>query len=184
MNKQTLGIVIAVVIVVLIAAYFTFRGMHSRNAEHMSSSQMTMETGKHPTVQAPDFSLPTLDGETVTLSQFKGKPVVLNFFATWCPACKGEIPGFVNIYNRYKDKGLVMLGISLDTNPRDALPPFIKENGIPYPIVIGNREVMEKYGGIQSIPTTFFVDKTGQITNVHIGYLDENALEEAVKELL
>ncbi|RMG58626.1 MAG: TlpA family protein disulfide reductase [Deltaproteobacteria bacterium] len=181
MNKKLLG---AVLVAVLIAfgGYFLFSRLHSSKMKEMVPPQQKSEG--HPAVKAPGFTLKTLDGKTISLEDFKGKAVVLNFFATWCPPCRAETPSFVSVYNRYRDKGLVVVGISMDNDPEEALPPFIKEFSIPYPVAIGTRQVAQEYGGVQSIPTTFFIDREGNLKNYHLGLLSEAALERRVKELL
>ena len=118
---------------------------------------------------APDFALEDVNGNKVSLSDFKGKVIILDFWATWCRPCRIEIPFFVKLYEKYKDEGLVIIGISLDKEGKDVLIPFIKKYGINYPIVLGNTKVERAYGGIRGIPTTFIIDKQGRIRNKHIG---------------
>jgi len=118
---------------------------------------------------APDFTLQDINGNEVTLSDFKGKVVVLNFWATWCPPCRKEIPVFIELYKKYKDEGLVIIGISLDREGKRVLIPFVKKFGINYPVLIGTKKVVDAYGGIRGIPTTFIIDKKGKIRKKHIG---------------
>ncbi len=121
---------------------------------------------------APDFTLTSLDGQKITLSSFKGKVVILDFWATWCPPCRAEIPGFVEIYNKYKDAGLVIIGIAMDSENK--VRSFVKSNKVTYPVVLGNGQLANLYGGIEGIPTTFVIDKNGKIANMHVGYADKN----------
>jgi len=109
----------------------------------------------------PDFTLTNQNGKQISLSDYRGKVVILNFWATWCPPCKAEVPGFVKMYNKHKDDGLVILGVSLDRDGWNAVRPFLKQYDVSYPVVVGNQSVVEKYGNIQSIPTTFILDKQG-----------------------
>jgi len=118
---------------------------------------------------APDFTLQDINGNEVTLSDFKGKVVILNFWATWCPPCRKEIPVFIELYKKYKDEGLVIIGISLDREGKKVLIPFVKKFGINYPVLIGTQKVVDAYGGIRGIPTTFIIDKKGKIRKKHIG---------------
>ena len=134
--------------------------------------------------KAPEFTLLDIDGARTSLSDFKGKVIILDFWATWCPPCKAEIPHFVELYDEYKDKGLEVIGISLDSNPEKALPPFIEEYGINYTMLIGDRDVTDSYGGIMSIPTTFVIDRDGGIRKKYIGYRDKNIFEKDIEELL
>ncbi|MCP2519925.1 TlpA family protein disulfide reductase [Candidatus Aminicenantes bacterium AC-335-A11] len=118
---------------------------------------------------APDFTLQDINGNLVRLSDFRGKIIILNFWATWCPPCRKEIPIFIKLYKKYKDEGLVIIGISLDRGGKEVVIPFVKKYGINYPVLIGTSEVEEAYGGIRGIPTTFIIDKEGKIRKKHIG---------------
>jgi cytochrome c biogenesis protein CcmG/thiol:disulfide interchange protein DsbE len=133
---------------------------------------------------APPFSLQDTNGNTYSSSQFTGKPTVINFFATWCPPCRNEIPGFVEVYNRRRAEGLELIGISLDTDTRENLPGFLMNNKIGYRILFGDLATARAYGGVSSIPTTFFVGKDGEIKNVHVGYMDRDAFDKEVRKLL
>ncbi|MBU1077132.1 MAG: TlpA family protein disulfide reductase [Spirochaetes bacterium] len=136
-------------------------------------------------VKAPDFSLFDTDQKVVRLSKFKGNVVVLNFFATWCPPCRMEIPSFVKIAKKYKEKDVRFLGIILE-NPysEKKVKSFIKENKINYPVLQGNKDVIISYGGIRAIPTTFIVDQKGLIIEHHVGYLTEEKLKEIIDKTI
>jgi cytochrome c biogenesis protein CcmG/thiol:disulfide interchange protein DsbE len=134
--------------------------------------------------KAPNFNLKTADGKSFDLSKHKGKVVVVNFWATWCGPCKAEIPGFLEVYDAYKSKGLEIVGISLDQQGWRPVKPFIERYKITYPVVIGDGELAEQYGGIEAIPTTFVVDKKGNIAKRHVGYMDKKSFEALVKDLL
>jgi len=133
---------------------------------------------------APPFSLPDTNGNIFSSDQLAGKPAVINFFATWCPPCKAEIPGFVEVYNKHRSEGFELVGISLDTDTRGNLPGFLMSNKIGYRILFGDLATARAYGGVSSIPTTFFVGKDGEIKNVHIGYMDKDAFDQEVRKLL
>jgi thiol-disulfide isomerase/thioredoxin len=133
---------------------------------------------------APEFTLYTLDGEEVKLSDYLGKVVILDFWATWCAPCRKAIPDLISIQNKYKDD-LVVIGISLDQPAtQDQLVPFIENYGINYPIVLGNIEVSAAYGNIQAIPTSFIIDQEGNIINKHIGLVPKSTLIEEINLLL
>ena len=132
---------------------------------------------------APPFSLKDTNGNVYSSAQLAGKPAVINFFATWCPPCREEIPGFVEVYNKHKGKGFELIGISLDTDTRENLPGFLMNNRIGYKILFGDLAITQAYG-VSPIPTTFFVGKDGEIKNVHIGYIDKDAFDKEVQKLL
>jgi peroxiredoxin len=133
---------------------------------------------------APPFSLRDISGNIVQSSNLLGKPVAINFFATWCPSCREEIPGFVDVYNKYKEQGFELVGISLDTDTRENLPSFVMTYRIGYRVLLGDLDTARAYGGVYSLPTTFFIGKDGRIRNVHVGYLDREAFEREVRSLL
>lgn len=133
---------------------------------------------------AADFTLPDLDGNSLTLSEFKGKVIILNFWATWCPPCRKEIPDFVELYEKYKDEGLLIIGVNLDGGDSRSVKQFSKNYKINYPIVLGNVNVTQDYGGIRGIPTTFVIDRKGDIKKKYIGYQPRAIFEDAAKRLL
>src|SRR5512140_893060 len=133
---------------------------------------------------APSFALPDTNGNIYSSAQLAGKPAVINFFATWCPPCREEIPGFVEVYNRHKEKGFELVGISLDTDSRKEMPGFLMNNRIGYRVLFGDVATARAYGGVSALPTTFFVGKDGEIKNVHIGYMDKDAFDKEVRKLL
>jgi len=133
---------------------------------------------------APDFSLYTLDGEEVKLSDYFGKIVILDFWATWCPPCRKSIPDLISIQNEYKDD-LVIIGISLDQpSSQGELQPFIESYGINYPVVLGTNQVVAAYGNIQAVPTSFIIDQEGNIINKHVGLVPKSTLVEEINALL
>ena len=134
--------------------------------------------------KAPDFSLKSVDGKTVKLSDYKGKVVIIDFWATWCPPCRKGIPDLISIQNEFKDK-VVIIGISLDREKTiKDVPGFVKSYGINYPVVYGDDKVVTDYGGIQSIPTAFAIDKNGNIADSHVGLTDKDTYVNKIKELL
>jgi peroxiredoxin len=133
---------------------------------------------------APAFSLKDTNGNIYSSAQLAGKPAVINFFATYCPPCREEIPGFVEVYNKHKEKGFELIGISLDTDTRGNLPGFLMSNKIGYRILHGDLATARAYGGVSAIPTTFFVGRDGEIKNVHVGYLDKDTFDREVMKLL
>jgi len=133
---------------------------------------------------APSFTLRDLSGKRVSLSDFKGKVVILDFWATWCPPCVVEIPHFIALYEQYKDQGFAVVGISTDRKGARIVKSFAQKNRINYPILMADGQVRSAYGGIRSIPTTFIIDSAGIIKHKYIGYRDKNVFETAIKALL
>ncbi|MDO8602679.1 MAG: TlpA disulfide reductase family protein [Candidatus Omnitrophota bacterium] len=133
---------------------------------------------------APEFSLKDAGGGEKKLSDFKGSVVIIDFWATWCPPCRQEIPHFVDLYSQYKDQGLEIIGVSMDQSPEKVIPDFIEKNNINYTILFGEDNVYDLYGGINAIPTTFLVDKEGNIRKKYIGYNGKEVFEKDIKELL
>lgn len=132
---------------------------------------------------APDFTLKDLEGKTVKLSDFKGKVIILDFWATWCPPCRMEIPHFRALYGKYKSKGLEIIGVSLDRSGVEDVKRFAKNNQINYPLLMGNESVAILYGNIRAIPTTFVIDRKNKIVKKYIGYNDMEVFEADIKKL-
>jgi len=132
---------------------------------------------------ASDFKLQDLEGKTVKLSEFKGKPVLLDFWATWCPPCRASIPGIEKLHKSYGGKGLVVLGISLDQGGWDSVKDFVTESGITYTVLKGTDDVATKYN-VRTIPMLVIVDKEGKIYKRYLGFGDDDQLDKDVRSVL
>ena len=133
---------------------------------------------------AADFNLQGLDGRPIRFSALKGKVVLLDFWATWCPPCRAEIPHFKELYTAYKGKGLEIIGASLDQGGPKMVRSFIREQGVNYPMVMADAQLAEAYGGIRGIPTTFLIDKQGKIAQRYVGYQAKEVFEQQILALL
>lgn len=134
--------------------------------------------------KAPEFELKTLEGNIVKLSDYKGKVVLLDFWATWCGPCRKGIPDLIELQDQF-EKDLVIIGISLDqANTINQLQPFINNYKIDYPVVLGDNKVVKDYGNITAIPTSFIINQNGEIVNKFIGLMPKSKLVEEINSLL
>jgi cytochrome c biogenesis protein CcmG/thiol:disulfide interchange protein DsbE len=132
---------------------------------------------------APDFSLANANGGNIKLSDYKGKVVIVDFWATWCPPCRKGIPDLIDIKKQYGDQ-IVIIGISVDTDSKGDVVPFIQKMGINYPIAYATQEVTKAYGGVDAIPTSFVVDKAGKIVDSHVGLVPKGDFTSVIDKLL
>ncbi len=132
---------------------------------------------------APELALKDADGKTVKLSDYKGKVVVLDFWATWCGPCKIEIPWLMEFQRKYKDRGFTVVGVSMDDGWH-VVKPFVEEFRMNYPVVLGTDEAAQAFGGVEVLPTTFIIDKQGRIVETHQGLVGKDEMERVIEGLL
>src|SRR5215469_8455039 len=132
---------------------------------------------------APELGLEDSVGKQANLRDYRGKVVVLDFWATWCHGCKEEIPWFVEFQRKYGDQDLRVIGVSLDDEGWKVIKPFIKAASVPYRIVLGNDATAKAYG-IGSMPDTFLIDREGRIAATNVGMVDRSGLEKNIQALL
>jgi peroxiredoxin len=134
---------------------------------------------------APDFELKALDGKVTRLSDFRGKAVLLNFWATWCQPCKIEMPWFAELQKQYGPEGLQIVGIAVDEDASaDDLKEFAGKLGVNYPILVGKESVEDQYGGVQFLPATLYIDREGKIVDKVFGLKGRGEIEDSIKKAL
>ncbi len=147
------------------------------DAEAMASALPTLGP-------APSWTLPKLDGTTLASSELAGKVVVVDFWATWCPPCREEIPGYVEMQRELEAQGVVVIGVSLDRAGPTVVKQFAERYGINYPLVMGDEDTVQAFGGIEAIPTTFLIDRDGRIRHRKVGMMAREEYEPLVRSLL
>jgi peroxiredoxin len=136
------------------------------------------------TAVMPEWSLKDVKGKTVRTADFKGKVVILNFWATWCGPCRAEIPNFIALQKQYEKQGLVIVGLSVDEDGADVVKLFAQRLGMNYPVVLADQKIQEAFGGIEAVPTTFIIDHDGRVLKKHPGFTDKDAFQKEIEPLL
>lgn len=168
MSRKKL-LILAVIIVVVLAGYFFLHATHGAQPAEGAI--------------APDFDLPLLNGSQAKLSDYRGKVVLLDFWATWCEPCREETPHFIDLQNRYGPQGLQILGVSMDDSP-EPVRDFYQQFRMNYPVVMGNAKTGELYGGVLGLPIAFVIGRDGRIQAKHIGAVNLTMLESEIVKLL
>jgi peroxiredoxin len=163
----------AVALMLYVGFHTARRGSASSFAPRLTESSL-----------APDFSLESLDGKTVRLSDLRGKAVLLNFWATWCGPCKIEMPWFVELQNQYASQGFQIIGVAMDEASKEDIGKFAKDMGVNYPILIGKEAVGDQYGGVPALPETFVIGRDGKIVDKIFGLRGKAEIEDSIKKAL
>ena len=183
-RKRWIAAAAAAVGVALFAVPF-LRGPEDRLAADATAAAPSAATCPAKTSANFDFTLKDAGGAAVKLSDYKGKVVLLNFWATWCGPCKMEIPEFVEAYSKYRDRGFVILGVlSEDDPPQKDLQAFMSEFKMNYPVMRQHAELEESFGTLWGLPTSFVIDRAGQVCSKHMGPFSKEALEREINGLL
>jgi thiol-disulfide isomerase/thioredoxin len=171
-------------IVIIIALTFFSCGNKASNDNSQQVNQIPA-TGENigDNKPAPDFTLASTGNRNIKLSDYKGKVVIVDFWATWCPPCRRGIPDLIEIQKEYGND-VVVIGISLDTDTKSEVVPFIQNMGINYPVAYADAGVVNSYGGVESIPTSFVIDKSGNIVDNHIGLVPKSEFTDLLNKLL
>jgi thiol-disulfide isomerase/thioredoxin len=170
---------LALIVVALVVAGMLYFGFHAARRSG---------TGRSPAVAkatlAPDFTLDSLEGKSMRLSDLRGKAVLLNFWATWCGPCKIEMPWFVDLQNQYGAQGLQIVGVAMDDASKEDIAKFAKDMGVNYPVLIGKEAVGDQYGGVPALPESFFIGRDGKIVDKIIGLKGKAEIEDSIKKAL
>lgn len=136
-----------------------------------------------PAQEAPVFERPAMDSRPFNLAEHRGKPVVVNFWATWCEPCRAEVPGFVDLQEEFGDD-VVFVGVSMDDGGFDTIRPFARQFAVNYPLVMDRSRLFSEYGGRGTIPTTYVIDANGRVRAVHEGIITKRSLRPALQQLI
>lgn len=171
---------LALVVVAVVAAGMLYFGFHTARGSGTDRAPGVLGYG----TPAPNFTLETLDGKNVSLTDFRGKAVLVNFWATWCGPCKIETPWLVELQNEYGSQGLQVVGVAMDDSGKDEIAKFAKDMGVNYPVLLGKEAVGDAYGGVPALPESFFVGRDGKIIDRIIGLKGRSEIEDSVKKAL
>ncbi len=167
-------------VLAVVAASAVFSSCSGSKSTEASASNLQESNRK----AAPNFTLRDANGAPVSLADYKGKVVLLNFWATWCGPCALEIPWFEQFEQQYKSEGFAVLGVSMDDDGWSAVKPYIAERKINYRVLLGNDSVSQLYGGVDSLPTTFMIDREGRLAYTHVGLAGKNDYLSEIQNLL
>ena len=172
--------VILIIVAMVVTAMLVFGYHMSRPNADASAPGVGTLKGK----PAPDFELKSLEGKTIHLSDYHGKAVLLNFWATYCGPCKVEMPWLVELQKQYGPDGLQIVGVAMDDASQEDIAKFAKDMGVNYPILVGKESVGDSYGGIQFLPATFYIGRDGKFIDRVFGLKGRGEIEDEVKTAL
>jgi peroxiredoxin len=176
--KRDPVVIIVVAMVVTVMLVFGIQKVR-RNPGQVANAGPNMKG-----LAAPDFTLESLEGKTVRLSDFRGKGVLLNFWATWCQPCKIEMPWFAELQKQYGPQGLQIVGVAMDDASPKEISEFAHDLGVNYPILVGKESVGDAYGGVQFLPATFYIGRDGRVIDKVFGLKGRGEIEENIKKAL
>jgi cytochrome c biogenesis protein CcmG/thiol:disulfide interchange protein DsbE len=171
------------IILGIVLGFIVVGGLYLLNRYWIAPATTLSAKGDSLRPMAPDFTLTSLSGQSIDLKNYRGKVVLLDFWATWCGPCRIEIPGFEDLERKYGPDGLQIIGVSMDDSP-DPVRQFYQQLNMNYPVVMGSDKVGEMYGGIFGLPTSFLIGRDGRIYAKHVGATDEGVFAREIQELL
>ena len=174
-----------IIIGVIIFGVAVFIYGAARRSAAVRSANSISGNYNSPNRIAPDFELKTLAGRTFKLSDFRGKAVIVNFWATYCGPCRVEMPWLIDLYKQYQSQGLEIVGVYMDDDgEQQQVANFVREVGVNYTVLLGNHTVGDAYGGARFLPQTFFIDRDGHIAASATGMKSKSEFETVIKQLL
>ena len=199
--KRNLIVILVVVVALGLMAWSGYQNLQRRRAALKGQPHVTVLDQSNQTVQqdvasdeglpnlrgkkAPPFTLKTQDGRKVSLADYKGKAVLVNFWATWCVPCKLEMPWFVDLEKQYASQGFEILGVNEDDEKdHGQIDKFAKKIGVNYPILLGNDAISKAYGGIEVLPTSFYVGRDGKVVEEAAGLISRDEIEANIKKAM
>ena len=168
-------------IVLIAIGIFSFDSCTGSKSKASGEASKAAEAARKP---APNFTLRDENGAAVSLADYKGKVVLLNFWATWCGPCQIEIPWFEQFEQQYKSQGFAVLGVSMDDDGWQAVKPFVVTHKVNYRILLGNDSIGQLYGGLDALPTSFIIDREGRLAYTHVGLAGKNEYLSEIQSLL
>jgi thiol-disulfide isomerase/thioredoxin len=184
---KRLGLILATLVAIVAFALFANR------ATRLPSTRVAKTSQENKLAASPDFTLKDLEDHDVSLSQFKGKVVLVNFWATWCGPCKIEIPWLVELQDKYAARGFTVLGVAMDEEGKSAVAPFVRKErfkvggtsqSMNYPIVLGNDATADKFGGLIGFPTSVLISKDGRVVKRVDGLVSYDEIDKAIQSQL
>jgi peroxiredoxin len=149
----------------------------------LSACEARQSTHLSPSSPAPAFALTDIRGGKLDLAAYRGKVVLLDFWATWCAPCRTEIPHFISLQDRYGSQGLQVIGISMDDSDKP-VKEFYAEHKMNYPVAVGDDKLADAYGGVLGLPVAFLIDRQGRIVSKHVGETEPTVFEDEIKQAL
>ena len=185
-TKNQIKVITFVILLVIIFVIFLFipGKNYTSSTKVVDNSNLSGKNNNQSENLAPNFTLLDTEGNNVSLSDYKGKVVIINFWTTWCGPCRYEIPDLVQLYDKY-NQDLIVLGISLDYDGPAVVPQFEERiGGVNYPLLYGNNNISNLYGGVTGVPTTFIIDRNMQVFKKYLGYRSPELIEKDINELI
>jgi thiol-disulfide isomerase/thioredoxin len=184
--KRSLLFILVIIVVITVALFvgksYTKGGKGGSSV--IASVLKPQDDGPANGTVAPDFTLKTLDGKDVSLSSMRGKAVMVNFWATWCEPCKIEMPWLVDLQEKYRKDGFEILGVAMDDSGQKEIADFAHKMKVNYTVVIGSEKVADLYGGLDGLPTNFFLDRNGKVIDSFKGLRSESVIVDDIKKAL